>query len=276
MIDADRFREFERSAHDRLAESYHSFFVPITRHAAEPLLDAAHVREGSRTLDVATGSGVVAAHAAKRGAVATGVDISAQMVLLATGLHPGCAFQESAVESLVFDDQAFDAVVCAFGIGHFPQPEVALNECVRVLAPGGRLAFAWWGAPSQNRLQGVMLESVQEAGAKAPDDLPAGPPMFRYSDDGEFGALLASAGLDQVSVGTHPFTYRVPTADALWTGSMGSLARTSALVASQTPELQHRIRSLFDARLHAYRSADGGIDLPMCFKIAAGEKRRSA
>jgi len=34
-IDVGRFREFERTAHDRIAESYHAFFVPITEHAAE-------------------------------------------------------------------------------------------------------------------------------------------------------------------------------------------------------------------------------------------------
>lgn len=33
-IDAERFREFERHAHDQIADSYHSFFVPITEHAA--------------------------------------------------------------------------------------------------------------------------------------------------------------------------------------------------------------------------------------------------
>ena len=54
-IDPDRFREFEQTAHDRIADSYHAFFVPITEHAAEPLLDAAGIRAGMRILDIATG-----------------------------------------------------------------------------------------------------------------------------------------------------------------------------------------------------------------------------
>ena len=171
-----------------------AFFVPITEHAAEPLLDAAGIRAGMRILDIATGSGVIAAHGAARGAIATGVDISSRMISLARKLNPACVFREADAESLPFADGSFDAVLCAFGIGHFPRADVAIAECARVLVPGGWLAFAWWDAPVRNRLQGVLLEAVAEAGANPPPDLPAGPPMFRYSDDGAFGALLASTG----------------------------------------------------------------------------------
>lgn len=270
--DAERFREFERDAHDRIADSYHSFFVPITEHAAEPLLDAASVRRATRVLDVASGPGVMAANAATRGAVVTGVDISSRMVALAAKLNLTCTFREADVESLPFADGSFDAVVCAFGIGHFPRAEIAVAECARVLVSAGMLAFAWWDAPARNRLHGVLLEAVQEADAKPPARLPAGPPMFRYSDDDAFSALLASAGLEQVRVTSHAFTYRIASADLLWDGAMGSLARTSALLRGQTPEVQRRTRSTFD-RLVAAHSTSQGISLPMGFKIASGRKR---
>jgi hypothetical protein len=116
-----------------------------------------------------------------------------------------------------------------------------------------------------------LLEAIQEADAKAPADLPVGPPMFRYSEDSEFAALLASTGLEQVNVTPHIFTYRVPTADVLWTGVMGSLARTSALLAAQMPDVQRRIRSAFDVLVNAYRSPQG-IDVPIAFKTASGRK----
>ena len=167
-VDVDRFRDFERTAHDRMAESYHAFFVPITEHAAEALLDAAGVRRGMRTLDIATGTGVVAAHAAARGSVATGVDLSSRMISLAAELHPGCTFREGDVECLPFTDASFDAVVCAFGIGHFPRPGVAVAECERVLGPLGRLSLAWWDLPVRNRLHGLLLEAVAHVDAKPP------------------------------------------------------------------------------------------------------------
>lgn len=270
-IDEKAFREFERSAHDRIADSYHSFFVPITEHAAEPLLDAAEVEAKLRVLDVASGSGVVAAHAARRNASVTGVDLSSRMVSLAAALNRSCTFREADVESLPFADASFDAVVCAFGIGHFPRPDLALAECARVLGQNRWLAFSWWDMPARNRLHGVLLEAVQEAGAKPPADLPAGPPMFRYSEDGEFRDLLASAGLERATVSSHSFTYRLPSADALWEGAMGSLARTSTLVRAQPPDVQQRIRATFERLANTYLTS-AGLDLPMAFKVCRARK----
>ncbi|HEX7054888.1 MAG TPA: methyltransferase domain-containing protein [Burkholderiales bacterium] len=270
-IDAKAFRDFERAAHDRIADSYHAFFAPITEHAAAPLLGAAQVGAGMRVLDVACGPGVVARAAARRGAAVTGLDIAPRMVAIAAALNPDCTFREGDVESLPFADASFDAVVCAFGLGHFPRPERALAECARVLARGGRLAFAWWDVPERNRMHWIMLEALQAAGAQPATGLPAGPPMFRYSDDAELAALLASAGLAEVTVAPHAFTHRVAGAQALWTGAMGSMARSSALVQAQPPAVQQRIREAFE-RLAARHAAGEGIDLPVAFKVGAGRK----
>src|SRR5689334_4591451 len=109
-IDRDAFRDFERQAHHRLADSYHEFFVPVTEHAAEPLLSAAGVRSGMRVIDVACGSGVIAKHAAKRGAIVTGVDLAPRMLELASKLNPDCTFREASVDSMPFKDGAFDAL----------------------------------------------------------------------------------------------------------------------------------------------------------------------
>lgn len=146
-IDRNAFRDFERDAHDRLAETYHAFFAPVTEHAAEPLLTAAKVGARNAVLDVACGSGVVATHAARRGASVTGMDLAPRMLVLAVMLNPDCTFREASVDSMPFDNDAFDAVVCAFGIGHFPDPPAAVAECARVTRAGSMCAFAWWDLP---------------------------------------------------------------------------------------------------------------------------------
>ena len=43
QIDLEAFRNFEKAAHDKLAESYHDAFSAVTNRAIEPLLKAAHV-----------------------------------------------------------------------------------------------------------------------------------------------------------------------------------------------------------------------------------------
>src|SRR5262245_64648998 len=63
-IDADAFRNFERDAHDEIADGYRDFFTAVTAYAVNPLLDAAACRSGLSVLDVATGPGIVAFRAA--------------------------------------------------------------------------------------------------------------------------------------------------------------------------------------------------------------------
>ena len=65
QFDLEAFRNFERNTHDKLAESYYDAFSAVTNSAIEPLLKAAHVGNGTRLLDVATGPGTLAAMAAE-------------------------------------------------------------------------------------------------------------------------------------------------------------------------------------------------------------------
>lgn len=273
-IDQDAFRNFERGAHDRLAKSYHAVFAPVSEHAAGPLLSAARVHAGCRLLDVACGSGVVANHAARHGASVTGIDIAPRMLELAAKLNPECTFREGSVDSMPFEDGAFDAVVCAFGIGHFPDPPVAVAECARVVRVGGACAFAWWDLPAKNKMHGVLLAALEEVNAKPPADLPSGPPMFRYSEDDAFRALLEDAGLQKVKIAPHGFTWRLPDAEALWTASMGCMARSSALINSQAPDVRERIHEAFIRHASKYLGASG-LELPMAFKVCVGDKAKT-
>jgi len=271
QIDERVFRDFERVRHDQIAASYHDFFSAITALAIEPLLAAANVTAGCRILDVACGPGSVASYSAHRGAVACGIDLSPRMIELANSLHVGIDFREADIEALPFQDDGFDAVVCSFGIGHFPNPERAMTECVRVLRPRGRLALSWWDLPSRARLQGIFVDALREAGATPPADIPAGPPIFRYSEDSELRRVLEHAGLEGIVIQQYSNMYRVDSIETLWTGSMGSLARTAAVVLAQTPDMQRRIRSAYN-RLAGEYMDDQGLAIPIAFKVAAGRR----
>ena len=271
-IDPEAFRLFEKAAHDRVATSYHDFFAPVTSRVIEPLLAAAKVGRGTRLLDVAAGPGFVSRRAAERGATSViGVDLSPKMVALAASLHPGLDFREGDAEALPFDKSAFDAVVANFGIGHFPRPEHAVAEFTRVLTRGGTLALSWWDLPSRARVNGIFFDAVNEVGAAPPPGLPTGPPPFRFSADKEFAALLRSAGLKPVEVRTVDFTHRLPDLDGWWNGGLSSLARASASIHGQPPEVQKNIRQVFD-RLAGEYAVPGGFEIPVSVKIASGRK----
>lgn len=99
---------------------------------------------GARVLDVPTGSGV-ALHGLRpgQGVDYVAADISTTMLdrALATARRLGVADQVTAavadVGDLPFGDAAFDLVVTLTGLHCFPDPHRAVEEMVRVLAPGG-------------------------------------------------------------------------------------------------------------------------------------------
>lgn len=269
--DADRLRAFERQRHDKLAPTYQDFFSPVTTLAITPLLNAAQVRRGATLLDVATGPGCLALEATRFGTICIGVDLSPGMIELAKKSNPGIEFRVADVEDLPFADASFDAVVCNFGLGHFPWPEAAVAECVRVIKPGGWIALSWWDDPSKQRIQGLFREAIAEIGAAPPADVPQGHATYRFADTREFHNLLEKAGLMDVSVDGHQTTYLIADVDALWRGGLGSLALTASAIAHQDTAIQAAIRAALERRAEAYRTT-AGLKVPVAFKIGAGRK----
>jgi SAM-dependent methyltransferase len=264
-------RDFERDAHDRIAGSYNDLFAAVTDGAIAPLLDAAQVNAGVHLLDVAAGPGHLARAAADRGAHAVGCDLAPAMVALARNLNPGIRFDEASADALPYQDGSFDAVVCAFGIGHFPDPERVLAEFARVVTPGGRVALSWWEAFSRNRINGIFHEVIASLGVSAPDVLPPGPPMDRFSDPPTFVDVMRAAGFDDVHVASIASTHRLADADQLWTLAMGSFARASSLIRAQSEDVQRTIRAAVTAAARRYAQSDG-LHIPIAFLVASGKR----
>jgi SAM-dependent methyltransferase len=268
--DAERLRSFERQRHDDLAPTYYDFATPITALAIKPLLEAAQVRAGNRVLDVATGPGTLAFEATKLAAQAFGVDLSLGMIELAKKCYPEIDFRVADVERLPFDDRLFDAVFCNFGLGHFPNPEASIAECVRTLKRGGRIALSWWDQPSKI-IQGIFLDAITEIGVRPPPDVPTGYSLFRFSETEEFNRLLKDRGLSEVVIEEYMTTHLVPDAEALWRGGLGSFALTASAIGHQDATIQSKIRAALERRASAYQTADG-LRLPVAFKIGVGRK----
>ena len=271
-IDAEAFNAFEASGWNERAGSYDRLFGSLTRRVIEPLLGAANVGAKTRVLDLATGPGYAAAASAARGATAVGVDVAGEMVALARRLHPRLEFVQASAERLPFADGSFDAVVGNFLILHLGRPEQAAAEMTRVLAPGGKIALSTWDVPERMRLLGVFLEAAHEAAAEPLTHIPVGPPFFRFAEEPEFTGLLESAGLSDVEVGTIAFTHRLSSADELWKLLRDGTVRTRALLLGQPEQTLARIRASFDRLVREYTAGDGGVELPVSVKVAAGRK----
>ena len=137
--DAAQLRTYERQRHDALAEGYIGFFAPVTALAIAPLLERCGCGPGMQPAGCAERLRERSPPKPRAAARMSSASISRSgMVADARKLHPGIDFHVGDVEHLPVADGTLDAVVCAFGIGHFPYPEASVAECLRTLKPGGR------------------------------------------------------------------------------------------------------------------------------------------
>src|ERR1700741_1668886 len=93
--DPHGIRAFEHASWQRVAADYGDTFAAATCGFVDPLLDAAGVGGPPRVLDVCCGPGLVAGAAARRGAIAAGVDFSSAMLALARAAQPRVKFSQS-------------------------------------------------------------------------------------------------------------------------------------------------------------------------------------
>jgi SAM-dependent methyltransferase len=128
-----------------------SLFAPLevfTTMPAAALVRFAGVRSGEAVLDVACGTGPTSVTAARAGARVRALDLSP--VLLeharrnAKTAGVDIEFTEGDAEALPYGDAAFDVVLSQFGHMFAPRPDKAIGEMLRVLKPGGRIAFSTW------------------------------------------------------------------------------------------------------------------------------------
>ena len=120
--------------------------------SAEAFIARLAITSGVRLLDVATGTGNLAIPAARAGAIVTGVDIAANLLVQAreraAADHLSIQFDEGDAEALPYADASFDIVVSMFGAMFAPRPALVASELARVLKPGGKLAMANWNPAS--------------------------------------------------------------------------------------------------------------------------------
>ena len=83
------------------------------------------------------------------------------MIATAKRNYPNINFRHGDAENLAFKDASFDAVICAFGILHMPQPQKAVAEAFRVLKSGGRYAFTAWASADKNEFFEIVLPAIK-------------------------------------------------------------------------------------------------------------------
>ena len=136
-------------------------------------------------LDVATGTGAVAAELAERhGCRVTGVDQSEDMLRAARaliaerGLTDRVTLVRAEAERLPFDDGAFDGLSVTYLLRYVDDPAAVLRELVRAVRPGGIVASLEFGVPPRAPAR-LAWRAYTGAVLPAAGLLAGGPPWWR-------------------------------------------------------------------------------------------------
>jgi len=263
-----------RSPHfgrDANVQTYTSIHLPrVFAPWARVLLEVVPPYTGDVVLDVATGPGTVARHAARlvgaSGRV-TGVDISAAMLAVGRGWAPEpdaapIEYVESSASSIPLQDTAYDVAYCQQGLQHMADPLAALGEMLRVLKVGGRLGVAVW---TQSPF-GIFRQVVADMGMA--DDGPQPSTFGRESE--QLRTALYSVGFEDVQV-------RVREHVAVLEGGISQALRVAeatsggAVMASLSAARQQALRDAIAKALEPHVK-DGAVHLRSASNIAAARK----
>ena len=127
---------------------YPAVATDVIAELGEVLVEAVGVTAGERVVDIGAGSGNAALPAARRGADVIATDLTPE--LLDVGRAAAAAegltldWKTADAEAMPCDDGEHDVAISCVGIMFAPHHQLAADELVRVVRPGGRIGLLSW------------------------------------------------------------------------------------------------------------------------------------
>lgn len=193
-------REWRESAFywQKHANTIRTMFASVT----QALIEDAQIMVREKVLDVAGGAGepslTIAETVGPNGSV-TYTDAAPEMVAAAQAEGQrrrliNVTFEQCSAQSLPFESQSFDAVVCRLGAMFFPDTLAAFREMLRVTKREGVISLAVWGKSELNPFSYVITDVVARYFEAAAPSEPNAPGAFRFAEPGSLARILGEAG----------------------------------------------------------------------------------
>jgi SAM-dependent methyltransferase len=242
------------------SERFASRLAPV----ADELVARLAPQPSERVLDLATGTGELAARAARTGATVTAIDIAEPMLekarrtAEADGLE--IRFDLGDVEYLPYEDACFDVLASNFGLIFAPDHANVAAEVARVSCAGARLGFsAWKPNPKLGELYRRFTEEPIE-----------GREIYEWGREDHVEQMLG----EDFELDFHDGTLWIEaeSAEDVWELFSTSAPPVMSLVRRLGPERAQEFRQAFVELYESYRDGDG-IRAPRRYLLVLGRRR---
>jgi len=158
--------QFSPEITDDFVNLHEQLLVPsIYAQWAHRVAAAAEIDLGHSVLDVACATGSLSKAAQLECGLSgkvIGLDASEKMLAVAKRTSRGITWQLGKPQSLPFEDNEFDRVMCQFSMMFMPNRVAAIKEMLRVCKPDGMVVIAVWAHLDHSKAYGTLIKLVRK------------------------------------------------------------------------------------------------------------------
>jgi ubiquinone/menaquinone biosynthesis C-methylase UbiE len=252
-FDPNEFKLNQRQSWDSVARGWQKWWKTFENGAqkvSDRLIELANVKSGHKVLDLATGIGEPAISAAKivgKSGRVTATDISSEMLKIAEetarslSLNEIMDFKQSDAERLELGtNQAFNSIICRWGLMFLPNLDRALSNILGLLVPGGKLAAAVWSEPSKVPLISMPINIARQE-LQAPLLGQGIPGPFSLADIDALKKSLEKAGFVDIKSETIRVVFEFNSAEEYTEFNQDIVAPIRIMLANETEDRKQEI-----------------------------------
>ncbi len=230
------------------ADAYERFMGRWSRAVAPHFLQWIKPPRGARWLDVGCGTGILTEALLDLcdPASVVGIDpASAQIEQAARGpASTRAKFQQSDAMNLPFADDCVDVAASALVINFVPDPLRALEEMLRVTAPGGMVAGYVWDFTKELSPSGPLRQAMGAFGAEVPAI-----PGAAHSSLQALRSLFLRAGMQAIRSRTIDVTLAYSDFEDFWGAQTPGYSPTTKIINAMTEGERRRLKRAVQAAL---------------------------
>ncbi|MDH5484147.1 MAG: methyltransferase domain-containing protein [Gammaproteobacteria bacterium] len=217
-MDTDERKKMIQQGFDTVAQGYDHPALSFFPETAKRMMGHLALADDKKLLDVCTGTGVVALAAAGQLAngKVTGIDLSSGMLEQARSKAEqyqlnNIEFKQMDLDHLDFPEAFFDIATSSFGLFFLDDMSRGLNNIVKVVKPGGRIAISSFTNDAFSPMTDLFVTRYESFGREVP-----GLSWKRLSTHELIKELFAQVGIGDVEIHHEPLGYYMTSPQEWW------------------------------------------------------------